>query len=298
MRGASGPTRHQKPAGLWTGLPTPSGTAWSNSHTLAARQTRSKGCGYSLRHRGGTKRPVSLDAIAEGLDRHRLSRLATIAHALTWTRARAHGWLNFGGKTAITSLHRASQLDPALALEVVGGEIERVVAGGTYGTDGVTRALVVAFTSGALTTPTSTSLNVAFDYWREAYAVIASRTPRVHDWDDPDDPYTPANSTGPTETQDLDDAFALGVAASLSAAPREKKRRAFLAVQLLMSHRPAAMAAALDFVLSAVTDPATLMWLLRLIETDSSNRETVIEACKQQLLRLSTDRHLVVRALA
>ena len=239
-----------------------------------------------------------LDAIAEGLDRHRLSRLATIAHALTWTRARAHGWLNFGGKTAITSLHRASQLDPALALEVVGGEIERVVAGGTYGTDGVTRALVVAFTSGALTTPTSTSLDVAFDYWREAYAVIASRTPRVHDWDDPDDPYTPANSTGPTETQDLDDAFALGVAASLSAAPREKKRRAFLAVQLLMSHRPAAMAAALDFVLSAVTDPATLMWLLRLIETDSSNRETVIEACKQQLLRLSTDRHLVVRALA
>ena len=239
-----------------------------------------------------------LEAIAGGLERHGLSRLATIAHSLTWTRARAHGWLNFGGETALTSLHRASQLDPALALEIVGGEIERVVNGETYGTDGVTRALIVAFTSGALTIPTGASLDLAFDYWREAFAVIASRTPRVHDWDDPDDPYPPANSTGPTETQDLDEAFALGVAASLSAGPRERKRRAFLAVQLLMSHRPVAMAAALNFALTGVTDPATLMWLLRLIETESSNRETIIEACKQQLVRLSTDRHLVVRALA
>lgn len=172
------------------------------------------------------------------------------------------------------------------------------MVGDTYGTDGVTRALIVAFTSGALTIPAGASLDLAFDYWREAFGVIASRTPRVHDWDDPDDPYVPADSTGPTETQDLDEAFALGVAAGLSAAPRERKRRAFLAVQLLMSHRPVAMAAALNFALSAVTEPATLMWLLRLIETDNSNRETIIGACKQELLRLSTDRHLVVRALS
>ncbi len=239
-----------------------------------------------------------LQAIAAGLERHQLSRLAAIAHALTWTRTRSGGWLNFGGETAIASLHRASQHDPALALEVVGGEIERVVAGDTYGTDGVTRALVVAFASGALSTPTGESLDLAFDYWREAYDVIASRTPRVHEWDDPSDLYTSANSTGPTETQDLDGAFALGVAASISAAPREQKRRAFLAVKLLISNRPAAMAAALDFALGAVTDPATLVWLLRLIETDNSHREAIIEACKQQILRLSTDRHLVVRALA
>ena len=214
-----------------------------------------------------------LEAIAAGLEQHGLSRLATIAHSLTWTRARSGGWLNFGGETSITSLHRASQLDPALALEVVGGEIERVVAGGTYGTDGVTRALVIAFTSGALTTPTSTSLDVAFDYWREACAVHCEQDPASPRLGRPQTIHTrPANSTGPTEAQDLHEAFALGVAANLSAAPREQKRRAFLAVQLLMSHRPATMAAALNFALSAVTDPATLMWLLRLIETDSSNR--------------------------
>lgn len=60
VRGASGPIRHQKPAGLWTALLTPSVIAWSNSHMPVAKQTRSKGCGCSLRHHGDSMRPASL----------------------------------------------------------------------------------------------------------------------------------------------------------------------------------------------------------------------------------------------
>ena len=240
-----------------------------------------------------------LQSIAAGLERHGELRLAVTAHALAWTRARARGgWLNFGGETAINSLHRASHLDAELTLEVVAGEVECVVARGTYGTDGVSQSLVLAFALEALTTPRDAAIDVAFAYWGEAYTVIAGRTPRVHEWDDPDDLYLPADSVGPSATQHMGQVFALGVVASLSAAGREQKRRAFLAVQLLISNRPAIMAEALRFALGTVSDPATLMWLLRLIETDSSPQRTIVDSCKQELLRLATDQHLVVRALA
>ena len=62
-------------------------------------------------------------------------------------------------------------------------------------TRGVSQALVLAFASEALIPQTRTSTDAAFDAWSEAYAVIASRTPHVHDWDDADDPYRPAEST-------------------------------------------------------------------------------------------------------
>src|SRR5207302_1209154 len=41
-----------------------------------------------------------LHILAEGLERHHLTRLATLAYTLAWTRARGHGgWPTFGGET-------------------------------------------------------------------------------------------------------------------------------------------------------------------------------------------------------
>ncbi|MXZ78427.1 MAG: ATP-binding protein [Acidimicrobiia bacterium] len=241
-----------------------------------------------------------LRELAKGLDQHGSTRLAVTAHTLVWTRTRGQGgWLNFAGEVEVQSLSRATEIDSALVLEVIAEETERAVFSRRYGTYGICQALIQAFCAGALTVPGKESMDVAFEIWDEAFEVISDRAPRVHESEDPEDPYIPACSVDCEFSQnDLDGAFALGALASLAHPGREKKRRSLLAARLLLSERPALAAAALDIALSALSEPATIMWLLRLIEASEGEKEPVVSACRQTLTRLATGRHLVVRVLA
>lgn len=241
-----------------------------------------------------------LRLIAEGLERHGETQLAALAYALTWTRTRGHGgWLTFGGETDIDSLHLATALDAEVANAVVAEEIERIVATSRYGTYGISQAIIHAFAVGALATPHGSSTAVAFDAWDEAFDVIASRAPRVDDSDDPDVPYDPPSpDAGEPAPGDLEGAFALAAIAGLAHPGREKKRRAFLAVQLLLEERPVVCARVFPVALGAISDPATLTWLLRVLESSGSPSGPVLDACQDVLRDLAARDHLTIRALA
>ena len=108
-----------------------------------------------------------LKVLAEGFERYGQDSLAAVAYTLAWTRARGGGgWLTFGGETEIESLQCATQLDRALVLRTIAGEVvERVVYRG-LGTLGIAQALMYGFAKGGL----CTSSKVAFDIWDEGFA--------------------------------------------------------------------------------------------------------------------------------
>jgi hypothetical protein len=238
-----------------------------------------------------------LRSIAEGLERHGETQLAALAYALTWTRTRGHGgWLTFGGETELDALHRATALDADTANAVIAEEIERIVATSRYGTYGISRALIYALAVGALATPDGSSTALAFRAWDEAFDVIASRAPRV---DDPGVPYEPPSpDAGEPAPGDLEGALALAAFAGLAHPSRERKRRAFLAAQLLLEERPVISARAFPDALARISDPATLTWLLRVLESSDPRSGPVLEACQAVLRDLSTRGQLTLRALA
>lgn len=241
-----------------------------------------------------------LRSIAEGLERHGETQIAAFAYALTWTRTRGHGgWLTFGGETEIDSLHRATTLDADVTNALVAEEIERVVATSRYGTNGISQAVILALGVGALSTTDTSATAAAFGAWDEAFDVIASRAPRVHASDDPDiHYYPPIPDAGEPAPGDLESAFVLAALAGLAHAGRERKRRAFLAVQLLLEERPLACARALPIALGTISDPATLTWLLRVLESTNFPSDATLLACQSVLRDLVTRGHLTVRALA
>ena len=247
-----------------------------------------------------TRRLELLREVADRLDTRGLTRLAATAYTLLWTRTRGRGgWLNFGGETDLQSLHRATALDPAVTLEVVAEEAERVVASGQYGSYGITQALIFAFSGRAISVPGTRPMDVAFAAWDEAFATIDDRAPRVHESDNPKDPYTPAHSAdGDASQVELDFAFALATLGSLAHPSREKKRLSLLAAELLISERPAAAMPAIEIALDALSDPATTAWLLRLTEQHRAWLPPLTDEGKRTLARLATGPHLVVRALA
>jgi hypothetical protein len=238
--------------------------------------------------------------LAEGLERHGHQGLAAQAYTLAWTRARGGGgWLNFGGQTALDALQNATRLDPATAADLVAEETERIVASGRYGTNGVTQALIIAFAAKALTKPGTDSVDTAFAMWEEALAVIADRAPRVDDTDDPDQPYTaPDPDDGSRIPGDLDLAFATAALAGLSHPGRESKRRALLAAQVLITQRPDIAAPATATALAALSDPATLTWLLCLISDQDTEGKPIADHCAAELRALAQGPYLTVRAIA
>jgi hypothetical protein len=237
--------------------------------------------------------------VAEGLERHRENRLAAVAYTLAWTRARGRGgWMTFGGQTELDSLEHASTLDAGVARAVVAEEVEHAVAA-SYGPYGISQALVFAFASEALRVNGSVPLDTAFAVWDEAFAVISARAPRVSDDDDPNDPYLPSfPDAGQAAPGNLDAAFALAILASLFHPSRERKRRTLLATQLLIEQRPDVIASAVSFALSTISDPATLVWLLGVIELSGERGAAVVAACQPVLRELSSRALLTVRALA
>ena len=240
-----------------------------------------------------------LRKVADGLDQREQDQLAAAAYALAWTRAcGGYGYSGFGGETDVCWLRQANKIDPALAREVVAAETESVVAAGTHHAYGFSKALIHAFGAGALTPQDTSPIDAAFDAWQEIHAVTDYRAPRVHAFDDPAEPYTPRDTDGCVSRADLDSAFALGVFAGLGHASREKKRRTLLAVRLLLSERPEPTATAVHFALGELSDPATLTWLLRLIETSEATATAVVEQCRQTLIELAGGEYLVARTIA
>ncbi|MEV5885364.1 ATP-binding protein [Streptomyces sp. NPDC052020] len=244
--------------------------------------------------------PLLLRQLAEGLERHGQDSLAAEAYALTWVRTRGQGgWLNFGGETSLDALSRAARIDPALTFRVVAEEAEAIVSTGRYGTHGVTQALIYAFARQAVGLPGHSSLDLGFALWDEAAAVIESRAPRVHDSDDPDYPYhAPERDTGAAVYGDLDRAFATAALAGVAHAGRETKRRSMIAARALVAMRPEAAAPAMALALEHATDPATLTWLLCLLEEQGPAGRAVLEHCQDALGALAQGPLLTVRALA
>ena len=239
--------------------------------------------------------PKLLRALAEGFERHGQDGLAAEAYTLAWTRSRGRGgWLRFGGKVEIEALQRATKLDRDLALRTIAEEIEQIVSQG-LGALGITQALMYGFAMGSL----GASKSEAFDIWEEAFSVIADRLPRVAATDDPDDVYVaPDPDSGVHVPGDIDAAFAAAAIAGLAHPGREQKRRSLVAVQELIDHRPSAIAATIDVALLSLSDPATLTWLLRLIELSGEKATTILSECDGALAKLIEQPHLTVRALS
>ncbi|MGH9821633.1 MAG: AAA family ATPase [Blastocatellia bacterium] len=241
-----------------------------------------------------------LHILAEGLERNHLTRLATLAYTLAWTRARGHGgWLTFGGETEIVALRRAAALDQVLTLKTIAQEIEQIISRGRYGTYGISQALIYGFAVGGLGSSPSSGLDVAFLVWKEAFTVIAGRAPKVDPADDPDVPYTPPEpDEGGAVPDDLTIAFTIASLAGLTHAAREQKRRSLVAAEVLLHERPIEASDAFNTAFLTLSDPATLMWLLRMLERAGAIAKPVIGECTDALTELAGSPHLTVRALA
>ncbi|MFC9085476.1 AAA family ATPase [Nocardiopsis dassonvillei] len=244
--------------------------------------------------------PRLLRRFADKLHHNGHDALAAEAYALTWVRTRGQGgWLNFGGETALDALRTAAQLDPTLTRRVIAEEAEAVVNTGRYGTHGITQALIYAFAHQALTLPPHDSLDLAFALWDEAATVIESRAPRVHDSDDPQHPYfAPDNDNGPPAPGDLNQALATAALAGVAYAGREGKRRAIVATRALITLRPEATAPAMALALEQLSDPATLMWLLCLLQERGPGAQPIVDHCQDAIEALARGPLLTVRALA
>ncbi|MGX2993594.1 AAA family ATPase [Streptomyces sp. JNUCC 64] len=244
--------------------------------------------------------PLLLRQLADKLRQNGHDALAAEAYALTWVRTRGQGgWLNFGGETALDALRIAAQLDRTLTHRVITEEAEAVVSAGRYGTHGITQALIFAFAQQAFGLSPNDSLDLAFALWDEAATVIESRAPRVHDSDDPQHPYrAPDNDNGTPAPGDLDHAFATAALAALAHADREGKRRAMVATRSLVTLRPETTAPAMALALEQLSDPATLMWLLCLLQEQGPQAQPVVDHCQEALKELARGPLLTVRALA
>lgn len=244
-----------------------------------------------------------LAEVAAGLEARGLNELAVTAHTLTWTRSRGRGgWLTFGGRTGLESLKRAAALDSSATLEIIGKEVEEAVAGGR-GLAGISQALVYAFAevdfAPAALAGTPSPLDVAFACWREAADVIATRTPRLHPDDDPEFPYIPPAKGDAATTEDaLNAAMAAAAVAGVAHPGREQKRRALVALSLLIVDRPRVTADALADLLEVVADPLTLSWILAVLREAGSASADTKKLCERPLRALAQRPHLTVRALA
>lgn len=248
-----------------------------------------------------------LSALADGFALRGEKRLAAVAGALAWTRARGSGgWLAFGGETHLDALRIATDADAGTVLDVVGEEISRTVRSDRVET-GVTQALIIAFATGALrleqpehqNSVTQAGTDAAFMCFDAAMEVIGARTPRMQDHDDPDLPYAPPSSdVNERAPGDLDAAIATAVIAFLARPEREAKRRALLATEYLLTHRPEATANGLHHALASQSDPGSLTWLLSLLTQTVDPGSPALAASADTLAALAAGPHLVVRVLA
>ena len=235
----------------------------------------------------------TLKAIARGLERLRHTELAARAFTMCWTRTRGVDWGIFGGEKEITALARALELDRSTALEVVAQDAARFV-----GAHGIGEALIHTSIELNLSDSHESGIRMAFRVWDAMHEVIKQRVPRVHASDDPEDPYDPACNDDESSPHDLNIALATAAAAGIAHPGLEAKRRSFVATCLLLAKRPDVVAPSIRLALERLSDPATLTWLLQLLELHADTAPRVIAACKEPLERLSMGPKLTVRTLA
>ena len=243
-----------------------------------------------------------LAEIGKGLERHQFHERAVLAYTLNWTRTRGHGgWLNFGGETQLDSLRQAARISGAATLSILATEVERVVRG-SYGTLGVSQALILALGivdwGGEPRWPSGqTSVHISFAAWDEAANVIATRLPRVDPMDDPDVRYVRAELR-PAVSDSENVAMTIATFAGLSHPSREQKRRSLLAITFLMRTHPALAAEGLALSLAHLTEPGTLSWLLAVVRDLAPSQPGLLEKCEDELRRLCASLHLTIRTLA
>ena len=242
-----------------------------------------------------TPTPQLLSSIGEGLERRGQHRLAALAYTLVWTRTRGQGgWLSFGGQTNIDFLQKAVQLDHSTVPRIIGREIGQAVLR-EVGTYGITQALIVGFAQGEPNLPLSTAQNV----WSEAFLAIEDRVPRVSEHEDPDDVYRALSCDNPDESQELiEEAFGAATVAGLTHAGWEQKRRSLLAIKTLIEVKPSSVEGAIDAALSSLSDPATLTWLLQVVEMCGEKALPIISAARKTLVKLANGEHLIIRTVA
>lgn len=249
-----------------------------------------------------------LSALAEGFAIRGEVILSAAAGTLAWTRARGGGgWLAFGGETHLDALRRAFDADAGTALEILGDEISRAIGSDRLGT-GVTQALIAAFVTGAakpgvaddgVDPAMDAGTDTAFACWDAALEVISKRAPRINAYDDPDQPYVPlAPDPGGRAPGDLDAALAAAAIAGVARPEREAKRRALLATKYLLALQPALAATGIKHALANQSDPATLSWLLSLLDQSAGPESPAMVASADSLTALAAGPHLTVRVLA
>src|SRR6202044_1706969 len=69
-------------------------------------------------------------------------------------------------------------------------------------------------------------------------------------------------------------------------------------IRRLIDHRPDVIAPALAQVLPLISDPATLTWLLRLLEQTCGPKSPALHECQEALRELASRDLLTIRALA
>lgn len=234
--------------------------------------------------------------LAEGFEWRELNNLASLAYTIPWVQARREG-----GSTHIDNLERAMNIDPHTSTECLIDEIQRMVLGsnGPYDSWGLTKSLVHGFSTGALNTIGRQCVDTAFDCWNAAFGVIAKRAPRINESDDPAIEYEPIESSqGVIDQTHIDEAFALGIVASLAHPSREKKRRSMLAIRVLIKHNPGLAGIAIDFALKRLECAATSTWLLTSLENCQGPTSEAIAKCEPSLKLLSSSQYFAVREKA
>ena len=237
-----------------------------------------------------------LTSLGGGLEAHGQASLAAAAFSLAWTRTRGNGgWMTFGGETELDSLRHATRLDADTAWATVASEVTRIVAG-SRGSYGISQALIHASLVNGLTTQGAPH-DAAFAAWDQAHSVIALRTPRMADEDDPDEPYAPPQELVANTTGEIDVVFSEAVIGATAHPGQENRRRALLALEILLTHRPEAVAKALAATLPALDEPALLSWLLKVAADADAARPPVADLCHPVLQGHPTGPHLTARAL-
>lgn len=241
--------------------------------------------------------------LAEGLARHGAVNLAVYAYLHAYLQSDSgRRWFVFGRGRDVEFLQRAMALDRAALVQCLASEAERWVRG-PWG--GATATLVHAFgvlgvvQDGIRADPPFDGRDLkAFRLWDSAFDVIATRLPRMGARDDPDLPY----ESEPTEEQGVDRAprslevaLAAATVGALAQPVLEAKRRAFLAVALLIRLRPQIVAPAINAALEGRLDVPTLTWLLEVLATMHQPPVLVAEPL---LRRLAGRGELVIRAVA
>ncbi len=240
-----------------------------------------------------------LARIAEGLDLRAslhpevLVKVASAAYALAFTHTRGGGgWRSFAGREGLDLWSRAVELDSMSAADTVAHQVARVVEGRRYGTVGVTQGLIAALAS-VSPEPDERPLATALACWDAAHEVIAYRLPGSADLGSGQ--YQPTSS--PPSQSAVDTALCKLALAQIALPSRADKRRALVAMVILLAARRGLAQAATASLLRAHLGAGPHSWLLAVL-LDGLDGAQLADELEDALRAMAIGEFLSVRALA